>query len=93
MNQITSPQHQNIVNILKKSFSLYEQNRDPINVGAYQAGTDEQLDLAIKLHPYLLQFLSQGTREMVTFQSSHEQLATLYSGVEEMLGQQQDKSG
>ena len=90
MNQITSPQHQNIVNILKKSFSLYEQNRDLINVGAYQAGTDEQLDLAIKLHPYLLQFLSQGTQEMVTFQSSHEQLAVLYSGVEEMLGQQQE---
>ncbi len=88
MNQITTPQHQKIVNLLKKSFSLYEQNRDLINVGAYQPGTDQQLDLAIKLHPYLLQFLSQGTDELVTFQSSQEQLATLFSGVEEMMEKQ-----
>jgi flagellum-specific ATP synthase len=89
MNQITTTQHQSIANGLKKLFSLYEQNRDLINVGAYQAGTDQQLDLAIKMHPYLLQFFSQGMQEKVTFQSSHEQLAVLFSGMEEMSDDQQ----
>ena len=84
MNQITSEQHQHIANSLKKSFSLYEQNRDLINVGAYQAGTDKQLDAAIQLHPYLLQFLGQGMNEKVDIQASSEQLTTLYSGMEEI---------
>lgn len=85
MNQITTTQHQSIANGLKKLFSLYEQNRDLINVGAYQGGTDRQLDLAINLHPYLMQFLSQGMHEKVTFQSSNEQMSVLYSGMEELL--------
>ncbi len=84
MNQITTEQQQHIANSLKKSFSLYEQNRDLINVGAYQPGTDKQLDAAIQLHPYLLQFLSQGMREKVDITSSNEQLTTLYSGMEEI---------
>ncbi|MFT5134847.1 MAG: flagellum-specific ATP synthase [Gammaproteobacteria bacterium] len=90
MNQITTPQHQAIANSLKKSFSLYEQNRDLINVGAYQAGTDQQLDLAIKMHPYILQFLSQGMHEKVTSLSSNEQLTALYSGVEEILNKKME---
>ncbi len=85
MNQITTAQHQSIANNLKKLFSLYEQNRDLINVGAYQAGTDHELDLAIKMHSYILQFLSQGMQEKVTLQSSREQMAVLYSGMEEIL--------
>ena len=84
MNQITTEQQQHIANSLKKSFSLYEQNRDLINVGAYQSGTDKQLDAAIQLHPYLLQFLSQGMREKVDITSSNEQLTALYSGMEEI---------
>lgn len=84
MNHISSRQHQRIANGLKKSFSLYEQNRDLINVGAYQAGSDQQLDLAINMHPYIQQFLSQGMDERVTLQSSNEQLAALYSGIEDL---------
>jgi len=90
MNQITTTQHQAIANGLKKSFSIYEQNRDLINVGAYQTGTDQQLDLAIKMRPYMLQFLSQGMHEKVSFQSSNEQLAVLYSGMEELISDKQE---
>ncbi len=90
MNQITTTQQQSIANGLKKLFSLYEQNRDLINVGAYQSGTDRQLDMAIKMHPYMLQFLSQGMHEKVSFQSSTEQLAVMYSGMEDLTGEQQE---
>ncbi len=90
MTQITTPQHQNLANSLKKMFSLYEQNRDLINVGAYQSGTDQDLDLAIKMHPYMLQFLCQGMNEQVCLQSSDEQLAVLYSGMEELMNSEVD---
>ncbi len=92
MNQITLEQHQSIANKLKKLFSLYEQNRDLINVGAYQSGSDQQLDMAIKMHPYILQFLAQGINEKVTFQSSHEQMSVLYSALEEILNDKQEQS-
>ena len=90
MNLVTTTQHQAIANGLKKSFSIYEQNRDLINVGAYQTGTNQQLDMAIKMYPYMLQFLSQGMHEKVSFQSSNEQLAVLYSGMEDLTGDKQD---
>ena len=90
MNLVTTTQHQAIANGLKKSFSIYEQNRDLINVGAYQTGTNKQLDMAIKMHPYMLQFLSQGMHEKVSFQSSNEQLAVLYSGMEDLTSDKQD---
>lgn len=87
MNQITSPQHQQIANNLKKYFSLYEQNRDLINVGAYQTGSDKDLDMAIKLHPYMLQFLSQGMHEKVSLAASDEQINTLFTGMEDLMNE------
>ena len=68
----------NIVNFFKQVHSLYEQNRDLINVGAYQSGTDNQVDLAIKMHPFLLKYLSQGMFEKVTFDESYSQISELY---------------
>ena len=88
MNQITLNQHQFIVNELKKYFSLYEQNRDFINVGAYQMGSDKQLDIAIKIHSYLLQFLGQGMHEQVNLEHSMEQLAVVFSEIEKIQAEQ-----
>ena len=78
MNQITTEQHRQMTIRFKQIYSLYEQNRDLINVGAYQAGTDASLDLAIKMHPFILKYLSQGMHEKVTFNDSYTQLDKLF---------------
>jgi len=78
MNRITSDEHRLMVSRLKRIHGLYEQNRDLINVGAYQPGTDEQLDLAIKMHPFLLQYLGQAMSHKVTFETSYHELKELY---------------
>ncbi|MFQ5660101.1 MAG: flagellar protein export ATPase FliI [Gammaproteobacteria bacterium] len=83
MNQITSDKHQKTVNSIKQIHALYEQNRDLINVGAYQPGTDKQVDLAIKMHPFLLQFLGQGMHEKVGFETSFEELMQLHESINE----------
>jgi flagellum-specific ATP synthase len=46
-------------NRFRRLWSLYQQSRDLIQVGAYVAGTDAELDQAIRLRPTLEGFLRQ----------------------------------
>ncbi len=80
MNQITTAEHQQLASTFKHFWSLYLQNRDLLNVGAYQAGSDPALDQAIALYPRLQQFLRQGMDEKVTYPESLEQLRQALSG-------------
>ncbi|MFK8069169.1 MAG: flagellar protein export ATPase FliI [Gammaproteobacteria bacterium] len=77
MNQVTSTEHQQTARDFRHYFSLYEQNKDLLNVGAYQAGTNPDLDRAIELQPYLQAFLRQGMDEKVTLQESLNQLSMI----------------
>ena len=69
-----APEHIVKANEFKKLIATYEQNKDLINVGAYQSGSDKTLDLAIKLHPYLMAFQQQAMNEQVDFNKTMEQL-------------------
>jgi len=62
----------------KRVYSAYQQSRDLISVGAYQRGTDEQIDQAISLMPRLLDFLRQDMHEQVTLGDSVESLYALF---------------
>jgi flagellum-specific ATP synthase len=44
MSRLASPEHQSIVQRFKHLYSLYQRNRDLINVGAYVGGSDPLLD-------------------------------------------------
>ncbi len=59
MNDIATPEHRQAAIAFKQLYSIYQQNRDLINVGAYQAGSDERIDAAIEAMPILLEFLRQ----------------------------------
>jgi flagellum-specific ATP synthase len=77
MNLITDNEHQQETLNIRQLNSVYQQNKDLISVGAYQPGTDEQLDLAIKLQPYFLKFISQNMNEKVSYTDSMQQLKSL----------------
>ncbi len=62
---------------LRAAYSIYEHNRDLINIGAYQAGSDPAIDAAIGLHPRILEFLRQDMRQCVAYRESKERLITL----------------
>jgi flagellum-specific ATP synthase len=62
---------------LKGIYASYQQNRDLINIGAYQAGADNAIDQAIHAAPYIRQFIAQGQAEKVDMQSSLLQLQAL----------------
>ena len=77
MNQVTTTEHQQTAREFRHYYSLYEQNKDLLNVGAYKAGSNPDLDRAIELQPYLQGFLRQGMDEKVSLQESLDQLATI----------------
>ncbi len=75
--QIISPEQSEQVNQFRAMYSIYQQNRDLINVGAYEKGTEPMLDKAIAMQPSLRQFLQQGMNEKVDIQQSVEDLLYL----------------
>ena len=59
MPMVTSQEHLALARRFKHYYSLYEQNQDLFNVGAYQAGTNPELDRAVNLRNTLTQFMQQ----------------------------------
>ena len=78
MGDVTDPEQQRAARDFKRTYSTYQQNRDLISVGAYQRGSDEQIDVAIGAIPRLLDFLRQDMREQVTIEESLEALYALF---------------
>lgn len=62
---------------IKQLYSLYEQNRDLINVGAYQKGSNPAIDRAIKMQPQIQAFMQQGMHESVNMANSRQQMEQL----------------
>mgnify|MGYP002713131205 FL=1 len=79
MNEITSKDHQDAARAFKHLYSLYRQNQDLINVGAYEAGSDERIDAAIEAMPELEAFLRQDSNTPVSQEESLSQLMALFS--------------
>ncbi|MBT2970702.1 MAG: flagellar protein export ATPase FliI [Candidatus Thiodiazotropha sp. (ex Ctena orbiculata)] len=78
MNDVTNYSHQEAARSFKHLYSVYQQNRDLISVGAYEAGSDEQIDIAISAMPALSQFLRQDMYTRVTLEQSLEDLEALF---------------
>lgn len=77
MNAITTPEHRALARDFRALVASYEANRDLVLMGAYRAGADPQLDLAIAMHQALVNFMSQGENEIVPMSDAIAQLTAL----------------
>lgn len=77
MPDIATPEHIKTANSLRRLYSLYQQNKDLISVGAYQAGTDPKIDEAIAKNAEISAFLQQNMDEAVDISTSLAELNTL----------------
>lgn len=66
MRDIVSKEHWNLALAVRSIISLYQQNLDIIQIGAYQAGSNPQIDCAIALMPQIESFLKQDTESLTT---------------------------
>lgn len=77
MPDIIDAGHLQMARDLRRLYSLYQQNRDLISVGAYQPGSDPRIDKAIEKNPAILNFLQQDMDEPVYLEQSLQELALL----------------
>ena len=75
--QITTPEHMSLTQKFRRYYSIYQQNRDLISVGAYQQGSDPEIDEAVKMQPAMIDFIRQNMNQSVSFDASRNQLAEL----------------
>jgi flagellum-specific ATP synthase len=77
MMNIVDEHQQQASRELKRLYSDYQQNRDLINIGAYQAGTNTSIDRAIEAAPKIRRYVEQGKSEKVDMFSSTQLLISL----------------
>ena len=70
MPSLTSPEQLNSANRFRRLWTLYQQNIDLIQVGAYEPGTNPDLDEAIKIRPGMEALLQQTSIESVSLADS-----------------------
>ncbi|MCP4056831.1 MAG: flagellar protein export ATPase FliI [Pseudoalteromonas sp.] len=77
MPQVVSEPHMQQARVLKQVYSMYQQNKDMITLGAYQKGADQMLDKAINMMPRVNAFLQQGMRDVISYDDGLHGLAQL----------------
>ncbi|MBI4696181.1 MAG: flagellar protein export ATPase FliI [Gammaproteobacteria bacterium] len=78
MTHVVAQPHIDLAKQFRHYHSLYEQNQDLFNVGAYQAGSNPELDRAVELRPFLNAFLRQDRTEPVGFEASVTALQRIF---------------
>ena len=81
MNAVVSEDHLFDAQKFRQIYSIYQQNKDLINVGAYAAGSNPEVDEAIRLHSSQQEFLRQGRQEAVNWEEGLGQLAGILQHV------------
>lgn len=81
MPDIADPNHMKLARELRRLYSLYQQNKDLISVGAYQAGSDPRIDEAIAKNAEISEFLQQSMDEAVDISRSLAELKSLLASI------------
>ncbi len=81
MTQFISDSQQQLVSRFRQVYSTYQENRDLVAVGAYQPGTNPQLDEAIALWPTIIEFLRQHQNQSINSATSLANLRELFDAV------------
>jgi len=81
MTDIVSKQEVDQARQVRRFYSAYEQNRDLIAMGAYQKGSDADVDVAIRLRAPLLRFLQQNIADKRSLIESRVALSALLNSL------------
>lgn len=68
---------QSLVLEARKPLTIYEDMAELIRLGAYKAGTNPEVDHAVRLYPQLEAFLAQGKTERATLSQGYDALSEI----------------
>ena len=74
MSAIADPEHKEAAGKMRNLLALYRENKDLIDVGMYQTGSNPKLDIAIELMPQINAFLQQKTTDIVSMETTIQTL-------------------
>jgi len=80
MPSITPPEHRDVAGRLRALLATYERARDLVTIGAYERGTDAQLDEALNRLPAMEAFLRQRSDEWDTLDDTLAQMRAAVEG-------------
>ena len=78
MSQIATPEHKKVAQKLKMVMATYSESEDLINIGAYKAGSNKNIDFAISKIDQVNDFLMQGTEEKFSFDEELQMLMSIF---------------
>ena len=74
-HRLLSSEQRDVVRKFRRLSAVWEENRDLVAVGAYKAGSDPELDEALKRQGVMREFLGQDADERVDFATGFQELA------------------
>lgn len=80
--EITTQEQQEAAAKMRKILAIYRENKDLIDVGMYQPGTNPRLDIAIEMMPKVNAFLQQKTSESVNMNDTISTLISMMAGLD-----------
>ena len=82
MTEITDEEHQLAAAKMRKLLAMYRENKDLIDVGMYQAGSNPKLDIAIDMMPQINGFLQQRVADSVDMTNTINTLKEMMEDVD-----------
>ncbi|WP_068774625.1 flagellar protein export ATPase FliI [Paenibacillus sp. FJAT-26967] len=79
MKEIVSREQLNAAAHLKRMMSVYKDSEDLINLGAYQRGSNQEIDLSLEYMDAILDYVKQKTDEKVTLEEAQHRLIHQFS--------------
>ncbi len=80
MKEIVPERQMDAADQLKRLLATYRDSEDLINIGAYQSGSNPEIDLAIQSVPQINGYLRQKTSEKVSYDLASTQLMQQFIG-------------
>ncbi|MDS1029527.1 flagellar protein export ATPase FliI [Bacillota bacterium LX-D] len=77
MSEITAQEHQAAAGQIRDFLASYYKVEDLINIGAYQQGSNIEVDRAIKHYPQIINFLTQEANEHISLEATLEQMQSI----------------
>ncbi len=78
MPAVTTSEHRAAAGRLRETLATYLNARDLVNIGAYVAGSNPQIDYALRMLPAIHRYLRQAPEEATPFDEAIERLQNLF---------------
>lgn len=80
MSGLVPREHKMYAGKLKSALATYQDAEDLINIGAYKAGSNPEIDYSISMYGRINEFLCQQTDEMLDYDSAYALLQEMFGG-------------